>query len=333
MKSKIQNPRSKISAYLRSHISDLRSGFVRLSTFHLPLSTVWKTAVLVLAVVFQTSCTDPPPSPTPPLSHAPTRIISLAPSITEILFDLGLGDKVVGVTRYCDYPPEAKSKDKVGGYLDVNYEAVLALQPDLVIHIAQHEEARGRLEELGIKTVAVDHSRVNGIVNSILTIGKACGVPGLARKQVKELKTRLSKVVSGYNFNFTPRVLVAVGRSLEPGASGEIYVSGRDGFYDDLIRLAGGQNAYSDETLKFPALSAEGVAQIDPDVIIEMIPDLGPDEDMEALLARWNDIPGLRAVKNGRVYILGGDHVVIPGPRFVQLLEEMAALIHENSQL
>ncbi len=320
MRSKIQNPRSKVDRHLPS-------------TFHLPPSTIWKAAVLLLLLVFQMSCSDPSVAPSSSRSverAEPQRIISLAPSITEILFDLGLGEKVVGVTRYCDYPPEAKSKDKVGGYLDVNYEAVLALQPDLVIHIAQHEEARGRLEELGIKTLAVDHSRVDGIVNSILTIGKACGVPGLARKQVKELKARLSKVVSGYNFNFTPRVLVAVGRSLEPGASGEIYVSGRDGFYDDLIRLAGGKNAYGDETLKFPALSAEGVAHIDPDVIIEMIPDLGPDEDMEALLARWNDIPGLRATRNGRVHILDGDHVVIPGPRFVKLLEEMAGLIHKN---
>jgi iron complex transport system substrate-binding protein len=125
-----------------------------------------------------------------------------------------------------------------------------------------------------------------------------------------------------------PRVLVAVGRSLEPGASGEIYVSGRDGFYDDLIRLAGGQNAYSDETLKFPALSAEGIVQLDPDVIIEMIPDLVPEMDMESLLARWNDIPGLRTAGSRRVYILGGDHVVVPGPRFVKLLDEMAEIIN-----
>jgi iron complex transport system substrate-binding protein len=202
-----------------------------------------------------------------------------------------------------------------------------------VIHISQHEEARQRLDELGIRTLAVDHSRVDGIVGSIITIGKACGVPGLAREQVKELKARLSKVVSGYNFNFTPRVLVAVGRSLEPGASGEIYVSGRDGFYDDLIRLAGGQNAYGDETLKFPALSAEGIVQLDPDVIIEMIPDFGPEMDRESLLARWNDIPGLQATRSRRIHILGGDHVVVPGPRFVQLLEEMAGLIHGSGKM
>ncbi|MDT8396238.1 MAG: helical backbone metal receptor, partial [bacterium] len=271
------------------------------------------------------------PSPPLPLVDAPVRrIVSLAPSVTEILFELGLGEKVVGVTRYCDYPPEAKSREKVGGYLDVNYEAVVALQPDLVIHITQHEEARDRLHELGIATLAVDHSRVDGIVNSINSIGKACGVAAVSRAYVKDLKARLSRVVSGYNFNFTPRVLVAVGRSLEPGASGEIYVSGRDGFYDDLIRLAGGENAYSDETLKFPALSAEGIARIDPDVILEMIPDLGPDEDMPALLSRWNDIPGLRAARTGRIYILGEDYVVIPGPRFVTLLEEMTALIHNE---
>ena len=112
----------------------------------------------------------------------------------------------------------------------------------------------------------------------------------------------------------------------------EIYISGRDGFYDDLISLAGGRNAYREETLKFPALSAEGLARLDPDVVIEMVPDLEPGQDAEKLLAYWGRIPGLRAAREGRIYILGGDLTVVPGPRFVQLLEAMAEAIRREGE-
>jgi iron complex transport system substrate-binding protein len=235
-------------------------------------------------------------------------------------------------------------KSRVGGYFDVNYEAVLALEPDLVILLTEHEDARRRLGDLGIETAAVDHSRVEGILESIAAIAKRCGVIDRGAELRHSLENRMNNVrdkiltrhvnprypntpTHPYIDQDRPRVLVAVGRSLQAGQAGEIYVSGRDGFYDDLISLAGGRNAYRDETLKFPTLSAEGLALLDPDVIVEMIPDLSTGEDPDHLLSYWKNMPGLRAVREGRVYILGGDHVVVPGPRFIDLLEEMGKII------
>ncbi|MBN2719888.1 MAG: ABC transporter substrate-binding protein [Proteobacteria bacterium] len=285
---------------------------------------------------------EPSPSPTHPIANErvtfPVRIVSLAPSITEILFDLDLGDRIAGVTRFCDYPPEARGKTPVGGYFDINFEAVLGLEPDLIILLEEHREARERLGALGIRTIAVNHARVQGILDSITTIARACGVGNRGDELRAGIEKKIHRIQDGFAAasprprvsppeDSPPRVLVAVGRTLQEGSGGEIYVSGRDGFYDDLIRLAGGQNAYGDQTLKFPALSAEGLARLDPDIIIEMVPGVSPGEDREKLLAYWRKMPGLRAAKEDRVYILSGDEVVVPGPRFVNVLEGMAKIL------
>jgi iron complex transport system substrate-binding protein len=308
--------------------------------------------ILLFIFLFPISCSDPPISESPrPRVEAeqaqPARIISLAPSVTEVLFAMGLGDRVVGVTRYCRYPPEAREKLQVGGYFDVNYEAILALEPDLVIHLLEHQDAQERIGDLGIELLAVDHSRVEGILESFSVIADYCGMRERGATLRGDLERRMEEVRNSFSSasppalssvegrlpvpafeGSRPRVLVAVGRSLQPGGSGEVYISGRDGFYDDLIRLAGGENAYGDETLKFPALSAEGLVRLDPDVIIEMVPDISPGADHSGLLSRWNEIPGLRAASINRIHIIGGGHCVVPGPRFVELLEEMGEVIN-----
>jgi iron complex transport system substrate-binding protein len=296
----------------------------------------------LLLLVF--SCSDPPL----PLRHdqvQPARIVSLAPSITEVLFELGLGDRVAGVTRYCDYPPEATEKPVVGGYFDVNYEMLLSLKADLVILLAEHQDALVRLEELGIRTLAVDHSRVGGILESITTIADHCGVEKVGKSLRSSLEGRMSEIrerslpgsptprhsdtpIPRYSDQDRPRVLVAVGRLMDKGSGGEIFISGRDGFYDDLITLAGGVNAYREETLKFPAISDEGLIRLDPDIILEMVPDLAGEADRESLMDLWRSKHGIKAVREGQVHILGDDYVVVPGPRFVDLLEDIGEIIN-----
>ena len=297
-------------------------------------------AVTVLMAVFS-GCSDRQvaESPRPFVEKRqapPARIVSLAPSITEILFDLGLGKRVVGVTRYCDYPPEAQEKARVGGYFDVNYEAVLGQEPDLVILLEEHQDARDRLDELGLDTLAVNHSRVEGILRSITTIGDRCGAKENGESLRLSLENRIHRIQEHFfaqSFSRPaarpkPRVLVAVGRLMDKGAGGEIYISGRDGIYDDLITLAGGVNAYRDETLKFPAISDEGLIRIDPDLIIEMVPDLASEADRESLLGLWRRKTAVRAVREGRVHILGEDYAVVPGPRFIHLLDDMAKILN-----
>ncbi len=307
----------------------------RLQTANFKLAAAVWVAFSLLA-----GCADPTTATTHSPTHAPTRIISLAPSITEVLYKLGLEDRVVGVTRYCDYPPEALEKPRVGGYFDVNFEAVLGQEPDLVILLEEHRDARDRLSELGIDTLAIDHSRVEGILQSITIIGERCGAKEEGEILRRSLENRVLEIQKRI-FTQSPgrsvvgsrlRVLVAVGRSLQAGAVGEIYVSGRDGFYDDLISLAGGANAYGNETLKFPAISDEGLVRVDPDLIIEMVPDLAGEADRESMLELWRRKSEVRAVREGRVYILGEDYTVVPGPRFIRLLEDMVRILHGEKQ-
>ena len=256
------------------------------------------------------------------------RIISLAPSITEVLFSLGAGRRVVGITRYCDFPPETAGIEKVGGYFDINYEAILTAEPDLVILLAEHNEPGANLTEFGIQVMSVDHSSVGGIIDSIRAIGRVLEVEAAAAELVADLEKRVERISMATRGRSRPRVMVAIGRGMESGSIGDIYISGRDGFYDELITLAGGENAYQDKTLKFPALSVEGVVRLNPEVIVEMLPDVEGAERVDQMAEKWRSIPSVDAIEKERLHMFVGDFVVVPGPRFILLLEKMAKVLH-----
>lgn len=261
----------------------------------------------------------------------PGRIVSLAPSITEILFLLGLADRVAGVTRYCVYPPEARKKPKVGGYYDPSYEAIVALKPDLVIVLPEHEEHRRNLERLGLATLAVDHRDIPGILASIATIGKACGRERAATATVDDLRKRTNAVREKTRGLDRKRVLVSVGRNMGSGRIEDVYITGRTGFYNNLIDLAGGVNAF-DGDIAYPMVSEEGILRINPEVIIDMVPDLEEKGlTRDSVLKEWKALKGLDAVRNGRVHVFGQDYTVVPGPRFIRVLEDMARAIHPEA--
>ena len=265
---------------------------------------------------------------TPPASGY-SRIVSMAPSITETLFALDLADKVAGVTRYCDFPPEAKAKPQVGGFLDPNYEAIVTLEPDLAILLTIHDEADARLKDLGINTLVVEHRTLDGILASFRLIGEACGAPDAAEALVAGCDRRMERVRSNTADLERPRVLISSARELGSGRIGTVYAAGKGQWYDNLIEAAGGTNVFDDGSAQFPAISAEGLLRLDPDVVIEMAPDLADATyTREDILAEWATLPDMTAVKTGRVYILGGDYVPVPGPRFVQTLEDMAKVLH-----
>lgn len=261
------------------------------------------------------------------------RIVSLAPSITETLFALGLGDNVVGVTRYCKYPLETAKIKKVGGYSDTNYEAVITLQPDITVLLQEHGSAGKHLNELGLRTLPVNHKNISGILESIKTIGKACGAEKKADEILEQINEKVSFVTNKTKKLPRPKVMVTVGRNMGSGSLKDIFISGKDGFFDQMIKLAGGINAYVGDTVVFPSVSGEGIMALNPQVIIDMIPDFNEKGwDEEKALDIWQNLPGVEAVKNRRVHIFGQDYVAIPGPRFILILEQMARVIHPEVQ-
>jgi iron complex transport system substrate-binding protein len=258
------------------------------------------------------------------------RIVSMAPSITEILFELGLGDNVVGVTDYCDYPPEVLDKEKIGGYYDPNYEAVYLLNPDLVIMLTEHEEPKTYFSQLGLNVLVVDHSTISGILKSIMAVGKTNEVLSKAESLVRDLRERMEQIRIKTQDLERPRVMVSVGRNMGSGSLKDVYISGKDNFYDEMITLSGGINSYEGK-VAFPVVSGEGIIRINPEVIIDMIPDIELKSwNRTMILKEWETVSQVDAVKNGRVYIFGEDYVVVPGPRFILILEKMAKVLHPD---
>ncbi len=260
------------------------------------------------------------------------RIVSLAPSITETLFALGLGDRVVGVTRYCMYPPEAAQKTIVGGFIDPNYEAIVALRPDVVCVLEIHSEARNRLHTLDVPVISVDHRSIEGILQSFEVLADQLGVPDAGDSLVAACRDRIESVQQKIADLPRPRVLLSSARELGKGRIESVYAAGRGQWYDELIVFAGGENAYPDDGIAFPEVAPEGLIRLDPDVIIELVPSLErATYTREDLLDEWRTVPGLRAAREGRVHLMVGDYVSIPGPRFVDTLEDLARVLHPEA--
>lgn len=271
-------------------------------------------------------------------SHAPApadvlapaqRIVSISPSCTEALFALGLDDRVIGVTRYCKYPPEAQSKPIVGGYLDPNYETILSLQPDLIVLRGENAQSVEAFERLGLKTLSVRHDSVEGILESFLAIGRACDVDAKAEELVATLRAKMERLENRMRGLPRPSVLLVADRSMGTGRIEHVYVTGGDGFMNRMIALAGGRNACPDASTGYPEVSAEGILTMNPDVIVDFCYlERQGGLDKEQVLRDWRQLPEVEAVRKGRVHLINDDFAFIPGPRFILLAEKLAELIH-----
>ncbi len=262
------------------------------------------------------------------------RIISLSPSVTETLFALGLGDRIVGVTRFCNYPPEAREKVRLGGYVDPNYEAVAMLEPDIVIVLEEHEEVQKFLAELDITCLVVANKNIDDILGTITVLGETFDVEKRSEALVSGIRGRIAEIQKKTDGLPRPSVLISVGRNVGTGSLEDVYVAGGNTYYDELIRYAGGRNAYTGANVPYPVISAEGLLHLDPDCIIDLVPALvGKGVDRAAILKDWETVPGLEARKNGKIFVLDGDYMVIPGPRFVMFLEDLVRILHPEISL
>ncbi len=257
------------------------------------------------------------------------RIISMAPSITETLFTLGIGEQVVGVTRYCDYPPEATEKTSIGGYVDPNYEAMVSVKPDLAIMLEEHKEARKFMEERHIDVLVVNNKEIDDIMESIEKIGVTCGVEDRAKKLLSGINSKIRKIKKKTEGLERPRVLIAVGRDLAAKRLGNVCIAGKNGFYDEMVHMAGGVNAYTKENIKYPHVSSEGIIMMDPQIVVEIITDLDEKNiSQKEIVKQWKYLSDVSAVKNQRIHLMTQDYAAIPGPRFVNILEDFAEIIH-----
>ncbi len=249
------------------------------------------------------------------------RIISLAPSITEILYALDLGDQVIGVTRYCEYPKTAQAKEKIGGFYDMNYEKILSLKPDLIIMLKSHAKIAQDLKKFALPIQTADHHSIAGIIDSILQIGSICGKKEKAEQLVQSIQTEMDRIADEKNIEYKPKILIVVGREIGLGQVRDSYIAGQDEFYDEMIQIAGGQNAYTGN-LPYPMISLEGILTLKPDIILEFIPHKAEIQKAEADWQKHKNILG-----NVPVIILNDDYIFIPGPRFILTLKKIKEII------
>lgn len=252
------------------------------------------------------------------------RIVSLAPSLTEILFALGAGDLTVGVTDFCDYPPAAGAKPKVGTVLAPNPEVVLTLHPDLVLATTEgnRQETILLLERLGLPVFVVRPEGLDGVYASIQAVGRLLGRPTRARALVEVMRSRVRWVAE--QVARRPRVRVLYVLWPDP-----LITAGRGSVIDDLVRLAGGENVAGRIALRYPRLGLEEVLRVDPEVIL--LAGMGARPLRPEAVQGWEGWQVLRAVRAGRVQSLDGDLLHRSGPRIVEGLEAMARALHPDA--
>jgi iron complex transport system substrate-binding protein len=266
---------------------------------------------------------------------APRRIVSTAPNITEILYALGLGDRVVGVTNYCHYPPEVRNKPKIGPFIRPDLEAIIALRPDLVVIQKNPIQLYPRLRGLGQTVLEIDHDTVSNIYRSIEQIAAAAGVVERGRA----LRARMQGELETIRRRTAPfprrKVLFVVGRTTNT-IEGIVAVGGAS-YLSDLLQVAGGENMLADSLAAYPKVPTEEILGRNPEVIIDM----GDMTDTDAVtgarkgavIALWNRYPMLKAVREHRVYSVASDIYVVPGPRIVDAAREFARMLHPEAGL
>jgi len=254
----------------------------------------------------------------------PERIVSLAPSITEILFALGLEAQVVGVTDVCDYPPAAKQKEKIGSFVNPSLEKIVALKPDLVLAADINQKVVARLERLNVPAIVLKPRDVDGVLSNITLVGRATGRERQAADLVRELRARIDAVVSKVaQLPVTARPKVYYEVWYEP-----LCTAGPGTFIDDVIRLAGGVNVAADAPQSWPQYSLEVLLRKNPDV---MLHSYGHDDTVHQTaedIARRPGWSGLNFVRHRRIYVIDADLITRPGPRLVKAVEEVAQMLH-----
>lgn len=245
---------------------------------------------------------------------------------------MGLGSRVVGVSRFDDFPEEVRRLPRVGGYLDPNWEAVLRLQPDLLLVMESQERVSRRAATLSLPSCRIDQHNLSAVLESFERIADCCGMPGAGAALRARVQLQLGEISEAVGNSPAPRVLVVVGRM--PHAPVEVIWAAAPGsLYDDLLQFAGGVNAIRESGRgPYPEIGREGIISLDPDVILDLLtrtPEQGPEEG--GLLRDWEGIGPLRARRENQIHILRDPSITIPGPRLVDSTRIFARILHPEA--
>ena len=265
-----------------------------------------------------------------PFQPRPPRIVSLVPALTEILFAIGAGPQVVAVSSFDDDPPEVAALPRVGALLDPDTERIFALRPDVVLIYGSQLELDGQLRRAGIRTFVYRHGGLRDLAPTFRALGELTGRGEQARRVAAEIESRFDAIRAKVAGRRRPSVMLVIGH--EPQSLRHLDASGGAGFLHDLIELAGGRNVFEDIGRQAVRVSTEMLITRAPEVIVDLHYSRGmSDAERRVDAAAWKQVSSAPAVRNGRVHILLGDHLVVPGPRIAGAAEEYARAIHPEA--
>jgi len=245
----------------------------------------------------------------------------MTPALTETLFALGVADRVVGVTTFCTYPPEARLKPKIGGYLNPSVEAILALRPDLALVSPGpgNRETAQAVRRAGVRVEVIPSETLEGAFSAITRVAGICGAEERGRTLARIMRSRIASTHA--RVRSLPRVKTLFCLQVDP-----IIAAGRGTFPSELLELAGGGNVVAPE--RYPRLGIESVMALGPEVILQARMDKTDPSDLRTELRFWAQWPTIPAMRDHRVFLVDPDITLRPGPRLADAVEYLAALLH-----
>jgi iron complex transport system substrate-binding protein len=289
-----------------------------------------RAAPLVVALCGFGGCRDGEGDATAPRRAAvPQRIVCGSPAVTEIVYALGCGDRVVGVSAYTVYPAEALGVARIGGWIDPNRERLLVLKPDIILSQGLHATLAEFAAEFGMRFHHVKLDSLADLYAAVSALADVLAVPDRGRTLNAELRGALDATGARAARARPVRVLALLGRA--PGALNGLSTIGPGTFLDDLLRVAGGSNVFSDALGPYPQISKESLLARNPEVILELYPGGVEPSVRSRLRADWQTFSTLPAVRDGRIHYLTNDFLLIPGPRADRIAALFAAAIRPET--
>ncbi|MBD3174373.1 MAG: ABC transporter substrate-binding protein [Armatimonadia bacterium] len=270
---------------------------------------------------------DPAPPPEPTEEGGPQRVIVLSPALAEMVYAMGEGDRVVGVSDFCEYPPEIKSVTTCGGLITPSYEVMESLDPDLVIVQGLADSIVEYCDSAGIPVLDVPLDSLDDIYAAIEILGEELGATESADGLIESMRSDMDDVREAVAGEGRPPVFLATGRS--PGRLKDMMTAGGGSFLSDLVGVAGGENVFADSEQLWPQPAVEAIVAAEPEVIIDIQPNLDVGEvELDAVAEQWSELRTVPAVREGRVHVTTEDALLIPGPRVTGTARVFARLIH-----
>lgn len=283
----------------------------------------------LLAVVCASCVTQPKSEPQNAVVQVPQRIVSISPSVTEILYGVGAWPQVVAVSQFCSYPEDVKNKPRVNGWEKTNLEQLTALKPDLVIGVAaQSPFLQDKLTELGIRSVFLESNTLSDVYKAIEEVGKVSGHEQQAAELLSKTKSEIETVRKAVSDRQPLKVLCVVDRV--PGTIRELYTATRGSYLDEIITIAGGESIAPAAEHGWGKITKEAAVSLNPEVIIDMIQsskgNFGEDP-----LAVWRELSDVRAVQNKRIYPIRDDMAIHPSQFVGHTARVFARAIHPEA--